>query len=318
MSGDIRGLHHITALSGDAQGNLDFYVRALGLRLVKKTVNFDAPDVYHLYYGDERGDAGTVMTFFPFPNARRGQVGTGQVSVTQFAVPAGALDFWAARLPEHGARIAARETAFGEARLIAEDPEGLPIALVETGRDDSRMPWLGEGIPAEAAIRGFRGATLAVRSADAAAMEAILTGLFGYAPDGEEPSGAGTVRRFSVAGGNPASVIDLRADDGIGRGIEAAGTVHHIAFSVPDRAAQERVRAAIAAAGHDVTPRIDRDYFYSIYFRTPGGILFEVATEEPGFTVDEPLEHLGEELRLPDQHAHLRERLEQTLPPLET
>ncbi|MGF1552290.1 MAG: VOC family protein [Paracoccaceae bacterium] len=311
---DIVGLHHVTAISGDAQGNHDFYVRALGQRLVKKTVNFDAPEVYHLYYADRVGTPGTVMTFFPFPNAARGRPGRGQATETHYAVPAGSLEFWAARLAAHGGQVLGRAAAFGTERLVAADPEGLGLVLVEAP-DDPREPWTGSGVDAGQAVRGFSGVRLAVGGEDA--MRAILSGLFGYARTGEEPAEHGVRVRYAKPD-DPSAVVELLVDESLPAGVEGAGTVHHVAFRVADRAAQDRVREAVAAAGHRVTPRIDRDYFFAIYFRTPDGILFEVATDEPGFATDEDVEHLGSALRLPDQHEPLRARLERTLPPLAT
>ncbi|MEM6677224.1 MAG: VOC family protein [Pseudomonadota bacterium] len=309
---DIIGLHHVTAISGDAQGNHDFYVKALGQRMVKKTVNFDAPDVYHLYYADGVGTPGTVMTFFPFPGARQGRVGRGQVVLTHYAVPEGSLDFWAERLPLHGGQVVGRDTVFGAERLIAQDPEGLGLALVEVA-EDPRAPWEAEGIPAEKAVRGFEGVTLGVGGEEAS--RAILEGVFGYARVGEVAMGE---ERHVVRYAQPlaAGVVDLLIDPAMPQGVEAAGTVHHVAFRVADRAAHVRVQEAVAKAGYRVTPQIDRDYFWAIYFRTPDGILFEVATDEPGFDRDEPVETLGEALKLPSQHEHLRPRLEQALPKL--
>ncbi|MEM7526866.1 MAG: VOC family protein [Pseudomonadota bacterium] len=309
---DVIGLHHVTAISGDAQRNHDFYVKALGQRMVKKTVNFDAPDVYHLYYADGTGTPGTVMTFFPFPGARQGRVGRGQVVMTQYSVPPGSLEFWEDRLPRFGAKVATRDEAFGAERLIVEDPEGLWLALVEVA-DDPRAPWAADGIPAEVALRGFEGVTLGVSGEAASA--SILADLFGYERIGEQAKG-GDARLVRYGQAEAAGTIDLLIDPAMPEGVEAAGTVHHVAFRVPDRAAQERVRQAVAEAGFRVTPQIDRDYFYAIYFRTPDGILFEVATDEPGFDRDEPVSALGEALKLPSQHEHLRERLEQSLPKL--
>ncbi|MEO1001429.1 MAG: VOC family protein, partial [Pseudomonadota bacterium] len=308
MTSPVTGLHHVTAIASDPQANLDFYAKALGLRFVKKTVNFDAPEVYHLYYGDEAGAAGTVMTFFPFPRAARGQAGAGQAVLTQFAVPPGALPFWDARLPGMGAQRVAKETVFGAPRTVWQDPDGLLFALVEG--PDARAPWTGAGIEADVAIRGFLGVTLAVR--DGTGISAILEDIFGYLRGAEVPLGAGTLTRFVKDG--PAGIVDLHVDPALPEGIEGAGSVHHVAFSVPDRAAQAEVQAALAATGLRVTPQIDRDYFWAIYSRVPGDILFEVATEEPGFTADEPLAELGTALRLPTQHEGKRARLESLLP----
>lgn len=308
MSATINGLHHVTAISGSAQGNYDFYRKALGLRFVKKTVNFDDPGTYHLYYGDETGAPGTAITFFPWESIRKGEIGAGQVSVTHYAVPAGSLGFWAQRLPGFGATHLADETVFGEPRSVWADTDGLRFALVET--EDDRAPWTGEGIPTDKAIRGFRGVTLALR--DGASTARILTEVFGYEAAAEE----GAVQRFTTGNSSTANIVDLHVDAQMPLGREGAGTVHHVAFAVENRAAQMEVKARMEAAGMRVTPQIDRDYFYAIYSRTPGGVLFEVATNEPGFTADEPLETLGEALKLPTQHEPLRARIEQVLPEL--
>jgi glyoxalase family protein len=303
----ILGLHHVTAITASAQDNHDFYTQALGLRLVKRTVNFDDPGAWHLYYADGAGSPGTVMTFFAWPGGRPGRQGAGQVSVTQFAVPPGSLDFWSARIPRMGGAILGETSVMGERRLTVADPDGLTLALVEA--DDPRVPWHVEGIDAAHAIRGFRGVTLAVHDGEGVAR--ILLDVFGYAPAGQE----GSLTRFVTSA--EAGVVDIVSDPQAQPGRDGAGAVHHVAFRVPDRAAQLAVRAGMEAAGLRVTPPIDRDYFWAIYARTPGGVLFEVATDEPGFTIDEPLETLGTELRLPKQHAHLREAIERVLPPLE-
>ena len=311
MTETVNGLHHVTAIAGDPQRNLDFYATALGLRFVKKTVNFDDPGTYHLYYGDALGRPGSAMTFFPWPTAPQGRVGAGQVALTQFAAPNGALPFWTERLPRLGARLIAEETVFGEARAVFADPDGLPFAIVET--DDPRAPWTTEDIAALVALRGFHGVTLALH--DGAGAEGVLTDVFGYARTDEAALGAGRLIRLRVGDG-PAGIVDLHVDPGLAEGRDGAGVVHHVAFSVPDRAAQVAMRERMTAHGLRVTPQIDRDYFWAIYARIPGGVLFEVATDEPGFTADEPAEHLGESLRIPAQHAHLRDRIEAALPPL--
>ncbi|MCI4661925.1 MAG: ring-cleaving dioxygenase [Neomegalonema sp.] len=307
------GLHHITAISNGAQKNLDFYTQVLGLRFIKKTVNFDDPTVYHLYFGDELGSPGTAMTFFPWEHLPQGRIGTGQVSITQFAVPPGALDFWRTHFDETGTPIASDEVLFDEKRLVIEDPDGLLLALVET--DDPRAPWTGSGIGSDHAIRGFHGATLSIT--EERKLAGILTEVFGYTRESEQSFAAGSQIRYRAASG-AASVLDLHVAPGMARGQEAAGTVHHIAFSVPDETAQAEVREALLARGQHVTEVIDRDYFKAIYFRTPTGILFEVATDTPGFTVDEPKESLGQRLCLPAQHEPHRAQIEASLPELVT
>lgn len=310
MLDQIAGIHHVTSLASDAAGNNRFFTGTLGLRRVKKTVNFDAPDVYHLYYADETGTPGTVMTYFPFPGMARGGRGTGEVATTAFAMPEGALDFWQAHLAERGVDGLRREERFGQKRLDFAGPDSDGFALVEAP-GDARAPWTGGGIPAEAAIRGFHSATLRL---EAAGPTAELLELMNFQP-AETADG---VRRYVVAGGgNGAGIVDIEERPGEPPARQGAGSVHHIAFAVEDRARQDEVRQALVEAGHQATPVIDRDYFFSIYFRSPGGVLFEVATGEPGFERDEDRAHLGEALRIPAQHAHLRERLEHHLPPIE-
>lgn len=309
MLDQINGLHHVTSLARDANENNAFFTRALGLRRIKKTVNFDAPDVYHLYYADEAGTPGTVMTYFPFPNAARGRPGTGEVGVTAFSVPEGALPFWEKRLADHGVGGIERGALFGEKRLAFAGPDGDGFALVEVG-DDERAPWTGNGVGADVAIRGFHSVSMRLTDADATAE---LLGFMNH----EEIDRAGAVRRFRVnGGGNGAGIVDVEALPVVGRARQGAGSVHHVAFAVENRARQLEVRKALMDTGYQVTPVIDRDYFYAIYFRTPGGVLFEIATSEPGFDRDEDTAHLGEALKLPSQHEHLRPLLEQHLEPI--
>ncbi|MGN6101215.1 MAG: VOC family protein [Devosia sp.] len=309
MLKDIRGLHHVTAMARDAADNNAFYTHTLGLRRVKKTVNFDEPSVYHLYYGDEAGDPGTIMTYFPFPHIARGRPGTGEVGTTVFSVPEGALGFWEERLNGHNVGDVVRGESFGQRRLTFRGPDGDGLALVETAAD-TRTPWTGGGIGSDNAIRGFHSASLRLR--DGGATEALLK-FMGY----EEAEKHGDIKRFVLPGGNGADFVDIETLAGVDPARLGAGSVHHIAFAVPDRAAQLAARKALVDTGFMVTPVIDRDYFWSIYFRTPGGVLFEIATNEPGFNVDEDTAHLGEALKLPKQHAHLRPMLEKTLEPLE-
>jgi glyoxalase family protein len=307
MLTQINGLHHVTSLASGAQENNTFFTKTLGLRRVKKTVNFDSPEVYHLYYGDERGTPGTVMTYFPFSDAARGTPGTGEVGTTAFAVPTGTLPYWEDRLAAHGVQNLIRTDRLGENRLMFKGPDGDGFALVE--QDDDRTPWTAE-LPADVALRGFHSADLRIAPEHGPAMSELLT-FMGYAKDGAENN----VTRFRMPNGNAAQVIDITEVDAP-RSQQGAGSVHHIAFSVDNRADQLEVRKALTDAGYNVTDVRDRDYFWAIYFRTPGGILFEVATNEPGFDRDEDLAHLGEALKLPSQHAHLRDRLEMTLEPI--
>jgi glyoxalase family protein len=304
----IKGLHHVTSLAANAQANNAFFTKGLGLRRVKKTVNFDAPDVYHLYYGDEVGTPGSVMTYFPFPDAARGRPGTGEVGETVFSIPEGSLPFWTDRLAALEVDGVKADEAFGEKHLHFAGPDGDGFALVEA-KNDRRLPWTHGGVDPEHAIRGFHSASLRLRD-DGATAE--LLKFMGY----EEVDKADGVRRFGMPGGNGADFIDVETMPNIASARQGAGSVHHIAFAVEDRARQLEVRKALLDTGYHVTPVIDRDYFWAIYFRTPGGVLFEVATNEPGFNVDEDAAHLGEALKLPKQHAHLRADLEKRLQPI--
>ena len=304
----IAGLHHVTMMASTAVPNDTFYRGTLGLRRVKKTVNFDQPDVYHLYYGDTRGSAGSVMTSFPFGNIRRGVIGTGETELVVFSAPMGSLDDWEARLRQHDTPVIGRTESLGSWRLLFEGPDGEMLALEET--DDARTPYIGDGLTPETAIRGFRGVSLRLR--DAGPMRELLH-LMGYTDAGSE----GAVARFSIADGNGADIVDVNEVSDGAPAQPGAGSIHHIAFSVPNDEAQQSARKVIADAGHAVTPVIDRDYFNAIYFRTPGGVLFEIATDTPGFATDEDPNHLGEALKLPDQHEHLRSRLEGMLEPLD-
>ena len=304
----ITGLHHVTAMAADPQSNNDFFTRTLGLRRVKKTVNFDAPDVYHLYYGDETGTPGTVMTYFPFPEIAPGKRGAGEVVETAFAVAPGTLGDWAGRLAAQGVDRRRSDERFGAQRLVFAGPDGEALALVEVA-GDARAPFAGGPVPAEQGLHGFHGVTARLR--DGAATGELLR-LMGFRETGTE----GAITRYAMAGGNGANVVDLEIVPQAPAAQLGAGSVHHVAFAVPDRAAQAQMRAALVEAGQQVTPPIDRDYFWAIYFRSPGGVLFEVATDEPGFARDETVAELGTALRIPAQHAHLRERIERALPPI--
>jgi glyoxalase family protein len=294
MKPTIGGIHHITAISSDPQQTLDFYAGFLGLRLVKKTVNFDDPGTYHFYFGDYSGRPGTILTFFPWPGARRGRSGSGQVTAVALAVPEGTLARWDERARDERRLTDVVVERFGERALRMYDPDGMPVELIESA-----------GAPAEIGV--FHSATLN------GANEALLTETLGFRPVRREGSRA----RFEVAGGGLGATIDIETA-GDRRGAGGAGTVHHIAWRTPDDEQQLAWRTELTAVGHEPTPVIDRNYFNSIYFREPGGVLYEIATDPPGFTVDEPLESLGSELKLPPQYEPLRARIEAALPMVET
>lgn len=306
MITEIKGLHHVTSMAGDANENNAFFTKKLGLRRVKKTVNFDAPEVYHLYYGDEVGTPGTVMTTFPFGDMPRGTRGVGEVGVTEFSIPTGALPYWAERLAAQGVTGLTQEDFLGEKRLRFDGPDGDGFALVES-EVRGRRPWTGGDVPEETGVLGFHGARFALR--DAAATGELLS-FMGY----QKAETAGNVTRYVVEGGNAADTIDLQEISGAKTAGQGAGSVHHIAFAVEDRAAQLEVRRKLIDTGYQVTPVIDRDYFWAIYFRTPGGVLFEIATNEPGFDRDEDSAHLGEALKLPARYEPHRAKIEAHLP----
>jgi glyoxalase family protein len=309
MLDQIKGLHHVTSMARDAGENNDFFTRKLGLRRVKKTVNFDAPDVYHLYYADAFGTPGSVMTYFPFPNIAPGRPGAGEVGTTVFSVPEGSLPYWEGRLAGLNVAGLRRSELFGEKRLSFDGPDGDGFALVEASRD-RRTPWTQGGVDGDEAIRGFH--SVSMRLNDGGATAELLK-LMNY----EEIDTSGNVRRFSLKGdGNGAELVDVETLPVLNPARLGAGSVHHVAFAVEDRASQLDVRKALVDTGFQVTPVIDRDYFWSIYFRAPGGVLFEIATNEPGFDRDEDPDHLGEALKLPTQHEHLRAYLEKHLQPI--
>ena len=312
---EIQGIHHVTAIASDPQRNVDFYAGVLGLRLVKRTVNFDDPQTYHLYYGDEVGTPGSIMTFFPWPGARRGRIGSGQVAVTSFSVLPSAIGFWIERLVRHGIKYQGptRRGAGGEAEQVIAftDHDGLMLEIVGHPGAESRPAWAdAPGIPKEQAIHGFHAVTLWLDTASAS--ERVLTDTLGFRPLRED----GTTRRYAAGDGGPGTIVDLRTIGDFGRGAGGAGTVHHVAFRVPDDAAELAVRGRVTSAGLHPTPVIDRNYFHSVYFREPGGVLFELATNPPGFAIDEPVERLGERLMLPPQYEPHRSEIEAVLPPI--
>ncbi len=292
----ILGLHHVTAMSGDPQRNAEFYAGLLGLRLVKVTVNYDDPGTYHLYYGDAVGSPGSAMTFFPWPSAYRGRRGTGQVGVTAFSVPVGALDFWADRLQARGVE-AAQTSRFGESGLAFSDPDGLALEIVGTV-DDPRTPWVTDEVEEAVAVRGFH--SVALLSADPGASGRFLVETMGFVEAGHE----GDRVRFRLDPAVPGGTVEIVEAAGLGPGRMGVGTVHHVAWRLRDDASQAEWLQRLRDAGHGVTPVQDRTYFRSVYFREPGTVLYELATDGPGFAVDEPLESLGGALVLP---AHLEQ-----------
>jgi glyoxalase family protein len=310
MRSPILGLHHVTAICGDPQTNVDFYVGVLGLRLIKKTVNFDDPSTYHLYYGDGVGSPGSVMTFFPWPGVRRGVPGSGQTHATAFAVPEHSLDFWRQRLEQSLVRPHDIER-FGVPGLAFVDPDGLRLELLASaGSDDGREPWDGSSVPAEHVIRGFDGVTLL--HADVAATESLLVDSMGFrqvAVDGQR-------LRYESGDGGSGTFVDLLHDPTAVPGRVAGGSVHHVALRVADDDAQAAWQNRLLGAGHPTTEVKDRMYFHSIYLREPGGVLFELATDNPGFATDETVEELGSGLRLPPWLESIRDRIEQKLPSL--
>ena len=305
----LRGIHHITAIASDPQANVDFYTQTLGLRLVKRTVNFDDPSSYHFYFGDGIGKPGTVITFFPWPGARRGTRGSSQVVATSFAIPQGSLNYWSDRLKERSVSVE-NISRFDEQGLRFTDPDGLLLELIASPQNDDVDLKFQSAVPNELALRGFHAPTLQLQ--DSMPTEKMLVETLGFKLSAEE----GSRRRFSLNGESTSAQLDLveRPDDPPGH--IAAGTVHHIAFRTPNDEEQLKWRETLVDLGIAVSPVMDREYFHSIYFREPGGILFEIATEGPGFTIDEPVEHLGENLKLPKQYEAHRSEIEQTLPPI--
>lgn len=308
----VRGLHHVTATVNDAQQDFDFYTKILGLRLVKKTVNFDNHNVYHFYYGNEAGAPGTIMTTFPYKGwgVPVGQKGAGQIRVTSFSVPAGSLDFWKARLRDSGATVQDEPPHFGEESITVTDPSGLILELV-AGRADERSPWVANGVPAERAIRGVHSVTMPIR-APAKTLE-LMTQVLGFDVVNEGPGRT----RLAVNGDLPGRLIDVVHAADVPPGINGLGTVHHVAMAVRDDEEQLRMRAELLRLGLQVTPVMDRQYFRSIYFREPGGVLFELATVPPGFTIDETLPCLGQELKLPPWEEPNRAEIAAKLPPID-
>ena len=310
MPPGVNGIHHVTCIAADPQENLDFYVTVMGLRLVKKSVNQDAPDTYHLFYADAHGTPGTDLTFFPWPDMLPVQPGTGLTTEVVFAIPNGSLEFWRRRLSERGADPGAIENRFGERVLPFRDPHGLPLALVETSRPRPYTPWERSAVPEEHQLRGMDAVRLWER--DAAATGAFLNEILGFERRGQESGWT----RYDLGAGTGGTLVDVKSLPETPRGRVGRGGVHHVAFRVPDTAAQGALRARLDAAGRRPTPVIDRFWFTSVYFLEPGGVLFELATDGPGFERDEAGASLGETLILPPWLEAQREPIERGLPPL--
>jgi glyoxalase family protein len=307
----MSGIHHVTAIAGDASKNLHFYTRVLGLRLVKKTVNFDDPGTYHFYFGDEIGHPGTILTFFPWAHARKGRGGVGLAQQTMFRIPESAIGYWAHRFVEKGVPHEAIEKRFGQSVLAFTDPDGMSLALVGVPRAETEAAWQGSDVPSESALRGFYGVRLLLD--DRKQTAAILTNVLGFAKAGAE----GPVSRFVANGSTAGGVIEIREAKGFLAGNMGRGSVHHIAFrAATDEDQAEMRRKLVQEHRLHVTEQIDRCYFRSIYFREPGGVIFEVATDKPGFAIDEPLDSLGQALKLPPFLESQRQEIEATLQPL--
>lgn len=310
MNSKIAGVHHITAISGDPQPNIDFYSGVLGMRFIKQTVNQDDPFTYHLYYGDSIGRPGSVMTSFPWPGARRGKRGVGQVTAIPFSIPENSLDYWMERFAELAIDFSGPTKRFDETVLALRDPDGLELELVTNPNIKNFEVWDNSIIPAEHAIRGFYGATICLK--DKTHTENLIRDVFGFKLIGSE----GNRHRFKADSDSSAGTVDLLDLPDMPFGQVAVGSVHHIAWRVRNVEKQEEWRQNIAELGFQVTPIINRFYFQSVYFRERGGVLFELATDGPGFAVDEPEDQLGNELVLPPWLEKNREVIEKNLPPI--
>jgi len=304
----IHGLHHVTAIAGDPQRNLDFYVGLLGLRLVKRTINFDDPSTYHFYFGDAVGTPGTILTFFPWPAARRGSRGAGEVEATAFAIPLGSINYWLERLREHHVAAERLPERFGAEVIRLVDADGMLLELVATQSGNGVQPWSEGSVAAEHSICGFHSVSAAIENHQETAT--FLTETFGYRLIQE----MGNRFRFAAPGEGIGKIIDLIRRPESPPGRLGTGSVHHIAFRVPDEAQQNEWRVKILELGYDVSPIMDRVYFRSIYFREPGGVLFEIATDPPGFATDENVRELGTRLCLPPWIEGSRPKIEQILP----
>jgi len=310
MENKILGLHHITAIAGDPQRNYDFYTKVLGLRMLKKTVNFDDPQTYHFYFGDGVGTPGSILTFFPWPGVKQGENAAGMATGIGYSVPEGSLEFWKERFEKFNVPHNGSSKKFGEDFLAFQDPDGLKLELIVPENKDVRRPWETTDVKAKVAIKGFHNVTLTLK--DHKATAEILTDVFGYELVGIENN----LYRFKTNAVENAAIVDILEDPKAGRGQNAGGTNHHVAFRVKDEKMLMAFREKVMQKGLQITEKINRDYFFSLYFREPGGVLFEIATDNPGFATDETVEELGSSLQLPDRYKRARAQIEKALPEL--
>lgn len=310
----IPGIHHVTGICSDAQTNIDFYTGVLGLRLVKLTVNFDDPSSYHLYYGDELGRPGTILTYFASPGSFRARHGKRSVATTALAVPPGALDFWKQRLTEKQLNFTVPMARFGEDVIQFHDPDGMVLEIIASERAHIGQPWVGGGVPDAYAVRGIHSITIAAEGYEHTAQ--LLTGPMHFKSQGDAAAVEPNRFRF-VAHEGIGGIVDVACVPDAPRATTGAGGVHHVAFRIADNSAQMRVRAGLVREGFNVSPVMDRSYFESIYFREPGGVLFEIATDAPGFTADEDASRLGTRLKLPPWLETYREQIEQQAAPIQ-
>lgn len=306
----IQGLHHITAVASDPQANINFYHQVLGQRLIKKTVNFDDPGTYHFYFGDETGTPGTILTFFPWPHMRRGERGNGETTAVAYTIAPESLGYWQERLTAHGVVAGEVQTRLGTAVLPFHDPDGMPLELIASGEQGRFQPWADGPVPAAYMLRGFHGVTLWLGDVEPTA--AVLTEQMGYTLMGQEDGRF----RFRGASADGGLYVDILHRPGQRRGRFGAGSVHHIAFRTVDDAEQLEYQNKLRQSGLQVTAVQDRQYFHSIYFREPGGVLFEIATDAPGFLLDESVAELGSQLKLPPWFEPHRQEIEGVLPPV--
>ena len=308
----VHGLHHVTAISGDAQENLNFYAGVLGLRMVKKSVNQDSPGTYHLFYADSVGSPGTDLTFFPWPDLPRARPGVGQIVEVPFAIPVGSMTYWQRRLEDHGVAPGDVEIRFGEKTMPFEDPHGLRLAVVETDDERQFVPWSASPVPTAHQLRGMHSVRIWERALGPT--EKLLTQVMGFEKIGTDEAGW---NRYGVDGGGSGRLAEVKVIADGAQGAGGSGGVHHAAWRVRDDQEEEAMRSRIQGSGLRPTPPIDRFWFKSVYFHEPGGVLFELATDGPGFDRDEDPEHLGEELILPPWLEPQRAAIEEALPNLE-